>query len=64
MEKSFKYKAKNESPVYESVSKNNGVKIINRLLIRTYVGIGKEVSDFYKVVIDVPDGCMKSFPFS
>ena len=40
MEKSFKYKAKNESSVYESVSKNNGVKIINRLLIRTYVGIG------------------------
>lgn len=43
MAKSFKYAAKNESPVYESVSKNKGVKIINRLLmvggIAQYLGV-------------------------
>ena len=59
MPKPFKYAAKNESPVYESVSKNKGVKIINRLLMGTYVGISEEVDDFFKVVTAGPDGWMK-----
>ena len=32
MAKPFKYAGKNEAPVYESISNNKGVKIINRLL--------------------------------
>ena len=50
MAKPFKYFAKNESPVYEIVSKNKGVKVINRLLLGTYVGISEETGDFHKVV--------------
>ena len=59
MAKPFKYAAKNETQVYESVSNNKGVKIINRLLMGTYVGISEEAEDFVKVVTAGPDGWMK-----
>lgn len=59
MAKTFKYAAKNESPVYESVSNNKGVKIINRLLMGTYVGISEESGDYFKVATAGPDGWMK-----
>ena len=60
MAKPFKYAAKNEAPVYERVSNNKGVKIINRLLMGTYVGISEENGDFVKVVTAGPDGWMKN----
>ena len=59
MAKPFKYAAKNESAVYESVSNNKGVKIINRLLMGTYVGISEESGDYFKVATAGPDGWMK-----
>ena len=59
MAKPFMYAAKNESPVYKSVLKNKGVKIINRILMGTYVGISEENGDFFKVVTAGPDGWMK-----
>jgi len=59
MAKPFKYAAKNEAPVYESVSNNKGVKIINRLLMGTYVGITKEDGDYVKVQTAGPDGWMR-----
>ncbi|MDY0344307.1 MAG: MBL fold metallo-hydrolase [Lentimicrobium sp.] len=59
MAKPFKYAAKNEAPVYESISNNKGVKIINRLLMGTYVGISEEAGDLFKVVTAGPDGWMK-----
>lgn len=59
MAKPFKYAGKNEAPVYESISNNKGVKIINRLLMGTYVGISEEAGDLFKVVTAGPDGWMK-----
>ena len=59
MAKPYKYAATNEAPVYESVSNNKGVKIINRLLMGTYVGISEESGDFAKVTTAGPDGWMK-----
>jgi beta-lactamase superfamily II metal-dependent hydrolase len=59
MAKPFKYAAKNEAPVYESISNNKGAKVINRLLMGTYVGISEEAGDFFKVVTAGPDGWMK-----
>lgn len=60
----FKYAAKNEAPVYGGVSRNKGVKIINRLLMGTYVGITEEVEGFYKVVTAGPDGWMRKSDLS
>lgn len=64
MAKPFKYAAKNEAPVYESVSNNKGVKIINRLLMGTYVGITEESGDFVNVATAGPDGWMKKSDLS
>jgi beta-lactamase superfamily II metal-dependent hydrolase len=52
----FKYAATNETPVYESVSANKGVKVINRLLMGTYAAIITEDGDFVKVQTAGPDG--------
>lgn len=64
MPKPFKYAARNESPVYQSISNHKGVKIINRLLMGTYVGIREEDDDFFKVVTAGPDGWMKKSDLS
>ncbi len=55
----FKYSAINEAPIYQSVIENKGVKVINRILLGTYVTITEEVGDFLKVVTAGPDGWMK-----
>jgi beta-lactamase superfamily II metal-dependent hydrolase len=58
MAQTFKYAATNEAPVYESVSANKGVKIINRLLMGTYATLIAEDGDFVKVQTAGPDGWM------
>jgi beta-lactamase superfamily II metal-dependent hydrolase len=60
----FKYAAKSETPVYESVTSNKGVKVINRLLMGTYVGIVAEDGDFVKVQTAGPDGWIKKSDLS
>lgn len=60
----FKYAANNEIPVYESVSANKGVKIINRLLMGTYAAIVAEDGDFVKVQTAGPDGWIKKTDLS
>lgn len=55
----FKYSAVNEAPVYESVANDKGVKVINRILMGTYVAIKEESGSFYKVDTAGPDGWMK-----
>jgi len=59
MATTFKYAAINEAPIYQSVSENKGVKVINRILLGTYVTITAEDGDFVKVVTAGPDGWMK-----
>jgi beta-lactamase superfamily II metal-dependent hydrolase len=59
MATTFKYAAINEAPLYESVIGNKGVKVINRILLGTYVTINAEDGDFVKVVTAGPDGWMK-----
>jgi competence protein ComEC len=55
----YKYAAVNEAPIYESVELNKGKKIINRILMGTYVSIKAESGDFVKVDTAGPDGWMK-----
>jgi len=54
----FLYAAANEAPVYESVTNNTGKKIINKILLGTYVKIIEDAGDYYKVVTAGPDGFM------
>ncbi len=55
----FKYAAVNEAPVYESVVNNTGKKVINKILMGTYVKIVDTSGDFFKVQTAGPDGWMK-----
>ncbi len=54
----FKYASVNEAPIYEAVSNNRGVKIVNRILMGTYVQILETNGEWYKVVTAGPDGWM------
>jgi beta-lactamase superfamily II metal-dependent hydrolase len=45
----FKYASINEAPVYESVVANKGKKIVNRILMGTYIAILGEEGEWYKV---------------
>lgn len=60
----FKYAAKNEAPVYESVVNNTGKKVINKILMGTYVKIVGEDGDFYQVQTAGPDGWVKKTDLS
>jgi competence protein ComEC len=55
----FKYSAKSEAPVYEMVTNNTGKKIINKILLGSYVKIINENGDYYEVVTAGPNGWMK-----
>lgn len=48
----------NEAPVYESVSDNKGKKLINRILLGTYVKVKKNEGDWREVSTAGPDGWM------
>jgi beta-lactamase superfamily II metal-dependent hydrolase len=45
----FKYASVNEAPVYESVVANKGKKIVNTILMGTYITILGEDGDWFKV---------------
>lgn len=60
----FKYAAKNEASVYESVMNNTGKKVINKILLGTYVKIVGEDGDFYQVQTAGPDGWVKKTDLS
>ncbi len=53
---SFKYAAKNAAPIYESVVNNKGKKIINKILMGTYVTLLEQQGDWYRVATAGPDG--------
>jgi len=55
----FKYAAINEAAIYESVSNGKGKKIINKILMGTYVEITLQDGDWYKVKTAGPGGCTK-----
>jgi len=55
----FKYSATNEAPIYETVINNTGKKIINKILLGTYVKVIKESGDYYEVATAGPNGWMK-----
>jgi competence protein ComEC len=59
MSNKYKYASVNEAPVYESVINDEGKKIINRILMGTYVKIIKEEVNWYKVRTAGPDGWMQ-----
>jgi len=59
MSNNIMYSAVNEAPIYESVDNNKGKKIINRILLGTYVETGTQNADFIKVKTAGPDGWMK-----
>lgn len=46
----FKYSAKNEAPIYESIIDNKGKKIVNRILLGTYVTILSIEGEWAKVI--------------
>jgi beta-lactamase superfamily II metal-dependent hydrolase len=52
------YAAINEAKIYETVVNNKGKKIINRILMGTYVSITETNGDWYKVITAGPDGWM------
>ena len=59
MSTSFKYCAVNESSIYESVSPTGkGQKVVNKILMGTYVELTEEKDDWYKVKTAGPDGWM------
>ncbi len=60
----FKYAARNEAPVYETVVNNAGKKIVNKILSGTYVKITGEDGDFYNVETAGPNGWMKKTDLS
>lgn len=55
----FKYSAISEAPVYEMITNNTGKKIINKILLGTYVKVINENGDYYEVVTAGPNGWMK-----
>lgn len=55
---SFKYAIVNEAPIYEKVIHNKGKKVINRILLGTYVSIVENSGDWFKVATAGPDGWM------
>ena len=55
----FKYAAKNEAPIYETMVNGVGKKIVNRILMGTYVTLIEEVTDYFKVYTVGDDGWMK-----
>lgn len=57
---SFKYAATNAAPLYESVANNNGKKIINKILMGTYVTLLEQRGDWYRVATAGPDGWIHS----
>lgn len=57
---SFKYAAKNAAPIYESVVNNKGKKIINKILMGTYVTLLEQQGNWYRVTTAGPDGWMHS----
>lgn len=56
----FKYSTFNEAPIFESVSNGKGKKVINRILMGTYVTILAQEGDWYKIATAGPDGWMHS----
>lgn len=52
----FKYASINQAPIYESVVNGKGKKIINRILMGTYVTILEKSGDWYRVATAGPDG--------
>ncbi|MFV0604909.1 MAG: SH3 domain-containing protein [Niabella sp.] len=54
----YKYAAVNEAPIYETVQNGKGKKMINRILLGTYVKILQEDGEWYKVATAGPDGWM------
>ncbi|MCH5685940.1 SH3 domain-containing protein [Niabella sp. W65] len=57
---SFKYAAINAAPLYESVVNNKGKKIINKILMGTYVTLLEQQGNWYRVATAGPDGWMHS----
>ncbi|MCO5236499.1 MAG: hypothetical protein M9933_09540 [Chitinophagaceae bacterium] len=55
----YKYASVNEAPIYESVSKGKGRKILNKILMGTYVEITAEDGDWAKVETAGPGGWMR-----
>lgn len=54
----FMYASTNEAKIYEIVVDNKGKRIINRILMGTYVKIVEEGGDWFKVITAGPDGWM------
>ncbi len=57
---SFKYAAKNAAPIYELVVNDKGKKIINKILMGTYVTILEQQGNWYRVATAGPDGWIHS----
>lgn len=52
----FKYASINQTPIYESVVNGKGKKIINRILMGTYVTILEKDGEWYRVATAGPNG--------
>jgi len=52
------YSKINEAPIYESVSDNKGKKLVNRILMGTYVKVKNNNGDWREVETAGPDGWM------
>lgn len=49
MSNTFKYAATNEAPIYDKPKTQRGAKIINKVLMGTYITVTSEEGDYYKV---------------
>jgi competence protein ComEC len=58
MSTNFKYASENEASVYESLSSNKGKKVINKILLGTYVQILDADGDWFKISTAGPGGWM------
>lgn len=54
----FMYASKNEAKIYQAIVDNKGKKIVNRILMGTYVKIVEEQGNWMKVITAGPDGWM------
>lgn len=60
MAEKYLYCITNEAPVYQSVANNKGIKVINRILMGTYVSVLEEQGNYTRVSTAGPDGWMKT----
>ena len=64
MAATFKYPTTNEAPIFETLVNGAGKKVINKVLMGTYITVTAEDAAFYKVKAFSKEGWMKKTDLS